>query len=280
VIYREMQAHKIQPNTIAFNTILNTFAQCGTMQHAPELLADMEALTPPVKPDIVTYSTLVKGYCYAGSLDRALQVFNEMRTEGKCAPDEVMFNSLLGGCAKEFRIEDALRLLDDMKKCSIAPSNYTLSMLVKLMCRCRRLDQAFTMLEDISKEYNFRINIQVYTCLIQGCFFHGQCDKALSVYDKMIKEGLEPDALTYTVLARGCLRAGDLDKAAELVRLAHGINAKGTQSKKASVGVDAACLDEVVAALGGRSGKSGAGAALLAELEGQKAKFIRGSRGQ
>merc|ERR1719316_825823 len=95
-LYRQMQAHNIQPNTITFNTILNAFAQCGTMQYAPQLLEDMKEANPPVEADIVTYSTLIKGFCYAGSLDRALQVFKDMQEEGNCAPDEVMFNSLLG----------------------------------------------------------------------------------------------------------------------------------------------------------------------------------------
>jgi len=281
-LYKEMQEHKIQPNTITCNTILNAFAQCGTMQHAPELLEDMRAATPPVEPDIVTYSTLVKGYCYAGSLDRALQVFKNMQQEAKCKPDEVLFNSLLGGCAKEFRIEEALQLLNDMRKFGIAPSNYTLSMLVKLMCRCRRLDQAFTMLEDISKEYNFKINIQVYTCLIQGCFHNGHTDKALAVYEKIINERLLPDTMTYTVLVRGCLRAGSIDEAARLVRHAHGIgledseaplkpgNNSGNLDKYglplyACAGVNAGCVEEVVLALGGAASKQGT--ALLDDVQ-------------
>jgi len=253
-LYKQMQAHRIQPNTITFNTMLNAFAQCGTMQYAPQLLEDMKETNPPVEPDIVTYSTLIKGFCYAGSLDRALQVFRDMQQKGTCAPDEVMFNSLLGGCAKEFRLEEALQLLSDMRKSGITPSNYTLSMLVKLMCRCRRLDQAFTVLEDISKEYNLRINIQVYTCLIQGCFYSGQTDKALAVYDKIIQEGLAPDSTTYTVLVRGCIRTGCADKAADLARRAH----------ENSVGIHAGCLDEVVSALGGTSSKRGL--ALLTDL--------------
>jgi len=240
-LYRDMQAHKIQPNTITFNTILNAFAQCGTMHYAPEVLRDMKATVPAVEPDIVTYSTLIKGFCYAGSLDRALEVYADMQREGKCVPDEVLFNSLLGGCAKEFRLEEALQLLDDMKTSGIAPSNYTLSMLVKLMCRCRRLDKAFTMLEDISKEYKFKINIQVYTCLIQGCFHNSAADKAIQVYDKILSEGLRPDAMTYTVLVRGCIRVGYFDKAVELVKYA--------LRSESSPGLNVGCLEEVEAAL-------------------------------
>merc|ERR1719301_420400 len=215
-LYEEMKEHQIQANTITYNTILNAFAQGGAMHRVPELLEDMRAANPPVEPDIVTYSTIVKGFCNAGNLDRALKVLKDMKARGVHSPDEVMYNSLLGGCAKEHRPDEAVALLQDMKKYNVAPSNYTLSMLVKLMGRCRRINQAFIMLDDISKEYGLRINIQVYTCLIQGCFNANQAGKALALQEKIIREGLVPDSMTYTVLVRGCVQGGLLDKAVEL----------------------------------------------------------------
>jgi pentatricopeptide repeat protein len=260
-LYEEMRAHDIQANTITYNTILNAFAQGGAMHCVPALLEDMKAATPPAEPDIVTYSTIIKGFCNSGSLDRALKVLEDMKDIGKHSPDEVMYNSLLGGCAKEHRPDEALQLLNDMKKYNVAPSNYTLSMLVKLMGRCRRINQAFTMLEDISKEYGLKINIQVYTCLIQGCFNAGQAGKALALHEKIFKEGLIPDAMTYTVLVRGCVQSGLLDKAAELARSAYG-RAPG-QNKGSAPGLNAGCLDEVITALGETSEDA---KELLAEL--------------
>jgi len=247
--YEEMKANGIQANTITYNTILNAFAQGGAMHRVPALLEDMKVAMPPVEPDVVTYSTIVKGFCNAGNLDRALKVLNDMKTSGKHAPDEVLYNSLLGGCAKEHRPDEALQLLNDMKKYNVAPSNYTLSMLVKLMGRCRRIHQAFTMLEEISAEYGLKINIQVYTCLIQGCFNAAQPGKALALHEKIIKEGLIPDSMTYTVLVRGCIQGGLLDKAVELVKSAYGRGP--TPSRGAAPGLNTGCFDELVAALGG-----------------------------
>jgi pentatricopeptide repeat protein len=249
-VYEEMQAHSIQPNTITFNTILNAFAQGGAMNRVPALLDDMKRASPPIEPDIVTYSTIVKGFCNSGSLDRALKVLGDMKASGKYAPDEVMYNSLLGGCAKEHRPDEALKLLEDMRKYNVAPSNYTLSMLVKLMGRCRRINQAFTMLEDISKEYGLKINIQVYTCLIQGCFNAGHATKAVGLHDKILREGLIPDSMTYTVLVRGCVQAGFLDKAVEMARCAYGF---GPTRSKAAPGLNEGCLDELFAALGDKT---------------------------
>merc|ERR1719387_1933351 len=249
-LYEEMRDHKIQANTITYNTILNAFAQGGAMNRVPALLEDMKAASPPIEPDIVTYSTIIKGFCNAGNLDRALKVLDDMKISGRHVPDEVMYNSLLGGCAREHRPDEAIQLLNDMRKYKVAPSNYTLSMLVKLMGRCRRINQAFTMLEDISREYGLKINIQVYTCLIQGCFNAGQAGKAISLQEKIIREGLTPDSMTYTVLVRGCVQGGLLDKAVELVKSAYGL---GPISSKAAPGLNAGCLDEVVTALGASS---------------------------
>merc|ERR1719261_843682 len=211
----------------------------------------MKAATPPIEPDIVTYSTIVKGFCNVGNLDRALLVLNDMKASGRHAPDEVMYNSLLGGCAKEHRPDEALQLLNDMRKSNVAPSNYTLSMLVKLMGRCRRINQASTLLEDISKEYGLKINSQVYTCLIQGFFNAGQAGKALALHEKILKEGLVPDSMTYTVLVRGCVQGGLLDKAVELVKSAYGHGP--TTIKGSPPGLNLGCFDEVVEALGGTS---------------------------
>jgi len=104
------------------------------------------------------------------------------------------------------------------------------------------------MLEDISREYGLKINIQVYTCLIQGCFNAGQAGKAISLHEKIIKEGLIPDSMTYTVLVRGCIQQGLLDKAVELAKTAYGHGP--TQNKGSSPGLNAGCFDELVFALG------------------------------
>jgi len=273
-LYEEMKANSIHPNNITYNTILNAFAQGGAMDRVPALLDDMKHADPPAEPDIVTYSTIVKGYCNSGCLDRALEILKDMHSDGNFTPDEVMYNSLLDGCAKEHRPNDALKLLDDMRRTGVAPSNYTLSMMVKLMGRCKRLNQAFTLLEDISREYGLKVNIQVYTCLIQACFNNRQAAKAIAVHDQIIKEGLTPDEMTYSVLVKGCLQAGLVDKAVQLAKCAHGLAEPKVNSVRAP-GINARCLDELVSALGGASSQEAK--ALVAEFAASRPSQGKGS---
>merc|ERR1719231_1072844 len=207
----------------------------------------MKAMQPQIEPDIITYSTIVKGYCMSGDVDKGFEVLKEMKRDGKHCPDEILYNSLFDGCAKQHRLEDALRLLDDMTDTHVVPSNYTLSILVKLLGRSRRLNQAFTMVETICKEHGFRPNIQVYTCLIQACIQNRQLGRAIALHDEILAEGgCNPDQKTYTVLARGCLQSGAVEKAVEVIRCAYHLPGHHMTQTKFPQGVEHRLLEETV----------------------------------
>merc|ERR1719313_1683504 len=110
--------------------MLNALVRCGDLRRLPQLLEDMRSASPQIEPDMITYSTIMKGYCSSGDLDKSLALLQDMGEE--FSPDEVMYNSLLEGCAKQQRLDDALMLLERMKTADIPPSNYTLSIMTKL----------------------------------------------------------------------------------------------------------------------------------------------------
>merc|ERR1719243_422685 len=206
MVFEEMKAERIQCNTVSFNTMIDANARTGRMDRAEELFKEMEQ--DGVAPDIITFSTLVKGYCQYGDIDKGFAVLKQMTTAGKHEPDEILYNSLLDGCAKQHRVDDALALVEDMHKNHVRPSNFTLSILVKLLGRSRRLNQAFQTVEDTCKRFDLKANIHVYTCLLYACFQNRQLPRALKLHDSMITEaGVEPDAKTCT-RARARVRPG------------------------------------------------------------------------
>merc|ERR1719316_1355618 len=146
-VHAEMRQIGVPCNTITYNTMIDACARCGCMDKVPPLLEEMKR--DRVELDVITYSTLVKGYCHAGDVDKAFKVLAEMKSDGKLSPDEILYNSLLDGCAKQNRVDDAVRLLEDMRGCGVVPSNFTLSIMVKLMGRARRLEEAFQMVDEL-----------------------------------------------------------------------------------------------------------------------------------
>merc|ERR1719281_17651 len=245
-VFEEMRSQNIPCNTITYNTMLDACAKCCTMKHASALLEDMAKAS--VEPDIITYSTIVKGYCLEGDVDKAFSVLEDMKSDEKLAPDEIMYNSILDGCAKQHRVEQALSVLDEMKSTGVVPSNYTLSILVKLLGHARRLSQAFRMVEELSAQHGFRPNVQVYTCLVQACVLNRRLERALSLHDTMLGESCRTDEKFYAVLARGCLQLHQPLKAVEVVRAAYQLPGHGmaTPNKNSRpVGVDSRALQEV-----------------------------------
>merc|ERR1719197_1726983 len=215
--------------------MLDACAKCCAMSKASMLLEDMREAN--VEPDIITYSTIIKGYCLEGDVDRAFSVLEEMKRDDKFTPDEIMYNSILDGCAKEHRVDDALKILDEMKAAGVGPSNYTLSILVKLLGHARRLNQAFSLVEELSKKNGFRPNVQVYTCLTQACVTNRRLEKALALHNTVVADaGCSIDEKFYAVLARGCLQLHASLKAVDVVRAAyqlpgHSLAAPSKQSR-------------------------------------------------
>merc|ERR1719398_631267 len=265
-VFEEMKEMGISCNTVSYNTMLDANARTGKMDRAEELFREMQA--SGVSPDVITYSTLVKGYCQSGDIDKGYQVLNEMVANGVHEPDEILYNSLLDGCAKQHRVDDALKLVEDMHKHNVRPSNFTLSILVKLLGRSRRLNQAFSMVEETCKRFDLQANIHVYTCLLFACFQNRQMPRALQLHDSMITEaGVEPDERTYAVLARGCLTAGSCEKAANVVRAAYRLNPQGLVMPHRAPGVEVRALEEVMNALSASPNAEKLAVTLLADLK-------------
>merc|ERR1719235_804181 len=96
-----------------------------------------------VDPNIVTYSTILKGQCQCGEVQTAFSTLRDMKRETKLKPDEIMYNSLLDGCAQNNLFDEGLQLFEEMMRERVSPSNFTLSIMVKLLNRARKIEEAF-----------------------------------------------------------------------------------------------------------------------------------------
>ncbi|CAE7894938.1 unnamed protein product, partial [Symbiodinium microadriaticum] len=177
----EMEEQGIPGNTITYNTLLDACAKCGTMSRVPAVFENMRQRQ--VEPDRITYSTLIKGYCVAGELDCAFKLFDELKADGKLDLDEIVYNSLLDGCGRKQKPQKAMEYLQ-----------------VKLLGRARRLNDALKLASDYQKDFGLKLNVQVFTCLMQACLLNKtpgwrydvamKVPKAMQIYSDMISHRL------------------------------------------------------------------------------------------
>merc|ERR1719230_2189470 len=148
------------------------------MASASRLFQDLE--DSHCEPDLITYSTLIKGHCNNEDLEQALHLFGLMQEKG-IRPDAIVFNSLLDGCAKKQMPALCEQVIKDMEVAGVVPSNHSASILIKLYGRCKDLDAAFRVLNEMPRKYGFRANNAVYTCLMSACINNGQVDQAMEL---------------------------------------------------------------------------------------------------
>mmetsp|Transcript_9414 Transcript_9414/g.29064 ORF Transcript_9414/g.29064 Transcript_9414/m.29064 type:complete len:1016 (-) Transcript_9414:212-3259(-) len=220
-VYKEMLERGIDLSIVTYNTVIDACARCCRMDRLTELLDDMNR--HGVQRNLITYSTMLKGYCQMGDIQKAFEIIEQMKKDINKKPDEIMYNSLLDGCAQANLVDQGLSLVDQMEKEGVPPSNFTLSLLVKLMNRTRKLDRAFTLVHDISKRHGFLPNVHVYTNLVQACIAHRQSARALSTFEEMLSKGVRPETRAYAVLIRMSLSSGHVDQAVGLLRAALGL---------------------------------------------------------
>jgi len=237
-VHAEMRQERVQLSIVTYNTLVDACAKSYGMSRIPALLEEMAR--SEIQANVVTYSTILKGYVQENSLDKAFELMDEMKLSKDIKPDEIAYNTLLDGCARQCLFERGMQVLSDMQDNGIQPSNFTLSVLVKLANRSHRLDEAFEFCDSLSRRHGLRLNVHVYNNLMQACTAHKDHDRALQVLARAAEEGVRPDARTYGILLRGCAVAGDLTRVADLVRAAYGL--RGGAVAAACCGEDAAAL--------------------------------------
>lgn len=225
--WNAMRADGIPGNTVVYNVVIDAQARVGAMEKVSELFGAMRR--EGCVPDVITYSTVVKGYCVRGDLDQAFKVFRSMQANNM-VNDAIIYNTVLDGCIRHNRMDLADELLVDMEERSIAPSNFTLGILVKMYGRRRMLDKAFAMVEEVPARHGFEANGQVRTCLMCACINSNDLDRAQEVFEQLKAiDGADPKA--YGALISGCTKRGQHARAVALVEEFYGLTDAATRPR-------------------------------------------------
>merc|ERR1740117_2346909 len=200
------------------------------------------------QPDSITYSTIVKGYCVAGELDKAFDVFRSMQSN-KLAVDSIVYNTIMDGCTRHNRMDLVDLVLEDMEKFSIKPSNFTLGILMKMYGRRHQLDKAFQVIQDMPKKHGLQVNSQVRTCLMCACLSNHDLVRAMKVFEDIKVAGGGADAKAYNSLIQGLIRMNQLNKAVAIVDDAYGLANASRRGLPSGQTLDADGLEKLVRSL-------------------------------
>jgi len=127
-LFRDMQMEGVPYNTVTYNTMLDVCVNCDNVAMAEALVCEMTAPGSVAEPDLVSFSTLLKGYCSEGHIEKALQVMEAIKARGLHC-DELVYNTLIDACTRADDLSAAIGLFEEMVHSNVCPSSNTYRLL-------------------------------------------------------------------------------------------------------------------------------------------------------
>lgn len=123
-----MEESGVKPDVITFSTIMNGWSAAGYMIKCRETFDDMVELG--IKPDAHAYSILAKGYVRVQEPEKAEELLNSMKRSGLC-PNVVIFTTIISGWCSSGSMDSAMRVFEMMKEYGISPNLKTFETLIE-----------------------------------------------------------------------------------------------------------------------------------------------------
>ncbi|XP_047316489.1 pentatricopeptide repeat-containing protein At3g09650, chloroplastic [Impatiens glandulifera] len=220
-------------NRITYNILLKGYCQQLQIDKAKDLIKEMTFMK--IDPDVVSYNTLIDGCITVDDSSGALTYFNEMREKG-IAPTKVSYTTLMKAFASTGQPKQANKVFDEMlKDPRVKVDIVAWNMLVEGFCKLGFVEEAKKIIEQM-KESGFNPNVSTYGSLAYGISVARKPGEALLLWNE-IKERcneLKPDEGLLDTLADICVRAAFFRKALEIVACMeeNGISPNKTKYKR------------------------------------------------
>lgn len=194
-----------EKNVGSWNAMISGLARCGMIETARKLFDDM------TERDEISWSAIIDGYIKEGCFKEALEVFNEMQRE-KVRPRKYILSSVLTACANLGALDLGRWIHSYVERNSVQMEAVLGTALVDMYVKCGRLDMAWEVFENMPVK-----EVSSWNAMIGGLAIHGQAEEAIELLNKMNREKLKPNGITFVGVLNACAHAGLVDKGLALL---------------------------------------------------------------
>jgi pentatricopeptide repeat protein len=131
-----------------------------------------------LKPDVVTYTTLLKYFVQVGDDSATQWVISEMETDPAVVQDVGVYNCLINAYARQGDMARALETLDSMLAKDIVPNIATYGTILEGYVRVGNVSEAVRVYDACKQTNGLSPDARMRKSLIYGCGLHGMSDVA------------------------------------------------------------------------------------------------------
>ncbi|WJX10474.1 hypothetical protein P8452_01192 [Trifolium repens] len=203
-LYNNMKGEGLEPNVFTYNILLKALCKNGKVDGACKLLVEMSNKGCP--PDDVSYTTIISSMCKSGEVDKAKELAQRFE------PVVPVYNALIHGVCREYRIKEAFDLMNEMVDKGVDPNVISYSTVISCLSDMGDIDLSLAVFGRMFVR-GCSPNVHTFTSLIKGYFVRGRLGDALGLWNLMIQEGVWPNVVSFNTLIHGLCSNGNMDEA-------------------------------------------------------------------
>ncbi|KAG4948872.1 hypothetical protein JHK86_042111 [Glycine max] len=188
---------------ILYNVVINLFRKSRDFEGAEKLFDEM--LQRGVKPDNITFSTLVNCASVSGLPNKAVELFEKMSGFG-CEPDGITCSGMVYAYARTNNVDKAVNLYDRAKAENWSLDAVTFSTLIKMYSMAGNYDKCLEVYQEM-KVLGVKPNVATYNTLLGAMLRSKKHRQAKAIHKEMKSNGVSPDFITYASLLEVYTRA-------------------------------------------------------------------------
>lgn len=160
-------------------------------------LHDMEC--DGCKPNVKTFTIIIKFLCDGGKIEQALEYLAKMRSSG-CEPDLTTYNVILRELCHQDRENDVVELLQVIDQKGYAPSPHTCAALSGGLLKIGKSGVALKILLNTK---GYALDTAVLNILFHCLCLEGRSQETISLLKPMMENGFRPNNITYNTILKG-----------------------------------------------------------------------------
>ncbi|CAB4480696.1 unnamed protein product [Rhizophagus irregularis] len=200
--YNEIKKRNIRATTYFYNVLISKLGKARKYDAVWEIFEEMKRLK--IQRNVVTYGALIAACVRVKSEEKALSVFKEMESSERYQPRIGPFNTMMQFYTWDLRNrEKALQFFEEIRKHKLSPSEHTYKLLIDVYATIEPYDMQLALsVFDLMKQNGMEPQPTHYASLIYG---YGVCQRnipnALQTFTSMQEvHNVRPDENTYQAL--------------------------------------------------------------------------------
>ncbi|KAK7394803.1 hypothetical protein VNO78_15342 [Psophocarpus tetragonolobus] len=189
-IFKEMMEAKVKPDEITVASVLSACAHIGSLDIGEAVHDYIRKYD--VNTDVYVGNALIDMYCKCGVVEKALEVFKEMRKK-----DSVSWTSIISGLAVNGFADSAFDYFSQMLREGVRPSHGAFVGILLACAHAGLVDKGLEYFESMQKVYELKPEMKHYGCVVDLLSRSGNLQRA---YEFIKEMPVTPDVVVWRIL--------------------------------------------------------------------------------